>query len=831
MPVSTPEITSNGGGDTATISVNEGVVTVTTVTATDLDGDALTYSLVTDLTNGPDKFKFKIDATTGVLTFILPPDFEALADSNHDNIYKVKVQVSDGTLVDTQIISINLQDVLSANITGTSGDDSINPSTVNPSLQTTVEGDTINAHGGNDTIDGDLGADSMTGGDGDDIYYVDNVGDVVTELMNSGSGHDKVYSSVSFAMGTEDGIDDLELIGTANINGTGNWLGNIITGNSGANILDGATGTDTLIGGSGNDTYITDGGDTITEVDGGGTDLVKTSATITMADFVENAEITSTGSVDVTGNALNNVIKGNTGNNILLGGDGNDTLYSGTGGTDSMEGGLGNDIYYVDNATTTVKDVAKEGTDEVRASVSFSLGNQTENLTLTGTGAIAGTGNNNANTITGNTANNHLMGLDGADILNGGLGADSMEGGDGNDTYTVDNASDAVVETSTGGTKDEVKVSLATYTLADNVENMTMLSGSLTATGNALDNIITGNGSANTINGGDGNDRLYGLGGSDSMAGGAGNDTYYVTDAGDTVTEDSVTGSGDADKVVSTLTISSLAANVENATLNGFGATSATGNGLANTLIGNTAANTLTGLAGNDKLDGGRGLDTLVGGDGNDTYYIRDLTSSVADTVNETGTTDSAADEVISTIGTYTLTANVEILTLGGNLDINGTGNGDANTLNGNKGWNVLDGAGGDDTISGGQGADTIIGGAGKDTMTGGSGTDTFTFKALGDSTTSSSTADVITDFSTSDVIDLSAIDAKTSGIFTGDQGFVVSSDDTLSEGEIVMTRSGNVITLTIDTDSTSGANMVLMITVDSSFAAGAELTAANFIL
>ena len=97
MPVSTPTITSNGGGDTASITVNEGVVTVTTVTATDLDGDALTYSIVTDLTNSPDKFDFKIDATTGVITFVVPPDFELPADSNKDNIYKIKVQVSDGT--------------------------------------------------------------------------------------------------------------------------------------------------------------------------------------------------------------------------------------------------------------------------------------------------------------------------------------------------------------------------------------------------------------------------------------------------------------------------------------------------------------------------------------------------------------------------------------------------------------------------------------------------------------------------------------------------------------------------------------------------------------
>ena len=86
-----PVITSNGGGTTASISVPENTTAVTTVTATDPDaGTTLTYSI----SGGADAAKFAINPTTGVLTFIAAPNFEAKTDANNDGVYEVTVSVA-----------------------------------------------------------------------------------------------------------------------------------------------------------------------------------------------------------------------------------------------------------------------------------------------------------------------------------------------------------------------------------------------------------------------------------------------------------------------------------------------------------------------------------------------------------------------------------------------------------------------------------------------------------------------------------------------------------------------------------------------------------------
>ncbi|OLP59012.1 hypothetical protein BJF93_03530 [Xaviernesmea oryzae] len=108
----------------------------------------------------------------------------------------------------------------------------------------------LQGNDGNNVLNGGAGADTMVGGQGNDTYYVDNAKDVVTEWSNGGT--DTVYSSISFTLPSQ--VEKLILTGSANLNGTGNWMDNVLTGNSGQNVLDGDSGNDILIGGGGADT-------------------------------------------------------------------------------------------------------------------------------------------------------------------------------------------------------------------------------------------------------------------------------------------------------------------------------------------------------------------------------------------------------------------------------------------------------------------------------------------------------------------------------------------------------------------------------------------------
>jgi trimeric autotransporter adhesin len=539
---------------------------------------------------------------------------------------------------------------------------------------------TITGNAGNNVLNGGTGIDTLIGGLGNDTYVVDNVGDAVVEL--TGQGIDTVQTSISYAL--TGNVENLNLTGTTNINGTGNELDNIINGNSGNNILDGGLGSDTLIGNIGNDTYIVDNiGDKIIEAASAGTDLVKSSITWALADNLENLTLTNTDNINGIGNSLVNVITGNSGNNILNGG----------GGLDTLIGGLGDDTYLVDQAGVIITESANAGSDSVQSSVTWTLGANLENLTLTGANAVDGTGNTLANTINGNSADN---------ILNGGTGADTLIGGLGNDTYFVDNIGDITTEIAGQGI-DTVQSSIS-WTLGVSIENLTLTgTAAINGTGNELSNVITGNSGNNILDGGLG---------ADSMFGGAGNDTYIVDNIGDVTNELIASGT---DVVKSSITWT-LGDNLENLTLTGTGNLSGTGNNLNNVITGNV---------GNNVLDGGGGTDTLAGGLGDDTYIVNQATG-----LTLTEGANAGIDTVQSSV-TWTLAANFENLTLTGTTAINGTGNAVDNILIGNSGVN---------TLNGGAGNDQLTGGAGNDILTGGIGNDTFNFSAgFG--------KDVITDF------------------------------------------------------------------------------------
>lgn len=584
-------------------------------------------------------------------------------------------------------------------------------------------------------------------------------------------------------------------VGSAHFAATGNAFDNVITGGAAGNRLFGGAGADLLIGGDsadwleggigadimkgkgGDDIYVVDSADdVIIEAANEGIDEVRvTLATYTLGGNLENLTFTGSTRFVGVGNDAANVIAGGNGGNNLSGGGGNDTLVGGTGndlldggtGNDAMTGGLGNDVYIVDSSGDVANELANGGTDEVRTTLaSYALGANLENLSYAGSSFFTGTGNALNNVLVAGNAGSQLFGGDGADTLtggdgidylDGGTGADRLAGGAGDDIYLIDNVGDSVVEAANGGV-DQVRTTLNSYNLTSNVENLSYTgTGTFSASGNALNNVIIGGGGADklygnggndTLIGGAGNDTLDGGTGADTMTGGAGDDNYFVDQANDVVIE---SADGGTDMVVANVSYL-LGTAVENLKLIGTGAIDGTGNELANFITGNAAANRLSGGAGSDTISGGDGNDTINGDDGNDSLF------------------GDAGNDIIS----------------GGNAD---------------------------DLLSGGAGDDILIGGAGADGLTGGLGADRFVFRP-GDLGTASgaSVIDRIFDFNRieGDKIDLSAFDADTGTAAKDPFVFIGSAAFSKRAGELRVDNSGYYALISADLDGDGVADFTL---------------------
>ncbi len=460
---------------------------------------------------------------------------------------------------------------------------------------------------------------------------------------------------------------------------------------------------------------------------------------------ISSLVIGTTGEDNLLGSGENDILFGNADDDILVGDGGNDLLIGGTG-NDNMSGNDGDDTYDVDDDGDDVNEAVNQGIDTVMSSIGYNLGDNVENLILTGTGNNNGDGNALANVLTGNSGNNAFDGEEGNDTLIGGAGSDNLQGDQGNDildggigTDTADfNAAAADFRVSTNalgqlivahsfGTGTEGTDTLTSIENVDfNGAVYAVVTGT-TANDATLNSGNTGNNSQlvlglegnDTINGNNGNDMLIGgagndtlLGGSDNgadildggagddaMTGGNGSDVYYVEQAGDTVTETNATlATGGSDTVRTSLATYTLGANVENLTYIGTGTFTGTGNALANVITG------------------GAGVDTLTGLGGDDTYVV-----TTGDVINEVA---GGGLDTVQASETYTLGAELENLVLTGAAAINGTGNGLNNTITGNTAANVLNGELGNDTLNGGDGNDTLNGGDGNDTLNGQDGLD-----------------------------------------------------------------------------------------------------------
>jgi Ca2+-binding RTX toxin-like protein len=188
---------------------------------------------------------------------------------------------------------------------------------------------------GSNILNGEAGVDAMFGGPGSDAYFVDNAGDVVIE--NANEGNDTVFSTAH--LGLTENVEYLVLQGSADLQGYGNSLSNVLYGNSGSNILNGEAGVDAMFGGPGSDAYFVDNaGDVVIENADEGNDTVFSTAHLRLTENVENLVLQGSADLQGYGNSLANVLYGNTGSNILNGG----------AGADMLTGGAGNDAFVFD---------------------------------------------------------------------------------------------------------------------------------------------------------------------------------------------------------------------------------------------------------------------------------------------------------------------------------------------------------------------------------------------------------------------------------------------------------------------------------------------------
>lgn len=358
--------------------------------------------------------------------------------------------------------------------------------------------DTIDGGNGNDLLDGGKGNDNLIGGDGDDIYIFDSIGDTASDFAGLDEGRSATLSlrldltAVQIAADTalkgkaiglvNSGIENLTLLGKANINATGDANANILTGNSGANVLTGGLGDDTLIGGGGKD--VLDGGGGIDTAD-----YSKAKSGI-VVDFNIDASVATRFNVTadgdkgmdrllsveiVIGSAFDDVMiarmalspstgfLGGAGNDILIGGANNDFLGGGEG-RDILIGGAGNDTFsFLSAGEFREVNIPGAGTDIARFDFAVDSAtyaqleaenslNQDSFETMEYYGGVSlddfgGTyvfgagddiinGGDGNDTIAGGGGNNELNGLSGDDILIGGAGDEYFDGWDGDDILT-----------------------------------------------------------------------------------------------------------------------------------------------------------------------------------------------------------------------------------------------------------------------------------------------------------------------------------------------------------------------------------------------------------
>jgi Ca2+-binding RTX toxin-like protein len=488
------------------------------------------------------------------------------------------------------IVTSNYDPAAASSIVGGSGNDTLLAGAGN---------DTITANAGNDYIDGGAGNDSITAGDGNDTI----LGGTGNDTISGGNGNDRIEGGAGNDSMSGDAGDDTF-------------------------VLENAAGTDTIIGGSQTTADVIDATamtDAVTlAFSGAGAGTLGGTGTTAGFSGIErvllgsgNDTVTgSTGADYVDAGAGDDSLTGGAGNDTLFGGAGNDTIIGGTG-SDSLSGDDGDDLFIIASGDGNDTISGGEGTDTLDAS-GITAG---VTLTMTGAGAgsitgsagtytfseietvLMGSGNDTLNgwsgndTLFGGAGNDRIIGGAGDDSLIGGDGNDTLEGGAGNDTLVGGQGADSLNGGSGmdfvdySGNNTAININLGTWSVSGGWATGDSLAGVDGVIGSAYDDTIIGFDGAsysgadiytNIFYGGAGNDYIDGAGSDDILYGGADNDTVIGGDGNDTLSGDE----GD------------------------------------DLLMGGNGSDVVSGGDGNDTIIGGAGNDTLSGGAGHDVFVL-----------------------------------------------------------------------------------------------------------------------------------------------------------------------------------------------------------------
>jgi len=362
-----------------------------------------------------------------------------------------------GNIINSTRINVDSFGKVIANLTGTSGNDTLTLTSANNVAYGGDGNDQITGSAGDDYIYGENGNDHLLGGDGNDYIR----GDSGDDDIEGGSGNDHLYGGAGKDGFLEGDGDDFIDGGEGDQDWISYWYGNGVVVN-----LEAGTAT-----GQGNDTIVN-----IENISGSnGNDILTGNAE-------DNGILGQDGNDQMFGGAGNDYLRGDEGNDQLHGEDGDD-LIEGGDGDDDLEGGSGNDQLYggagKDGFLEGDGDDFIDGGEGDQDWISYWYGNGVNVNLETGTATGQGndtivnieniSGSNGNDILTGNAEDNGILGQDGNDqlfgkggndylrgdggndILNGGDGDDLLQGGLGNDTLTGGAGADAFVIENGGG--------------------------------------------------------------------------------------------------------------------------------------------------------------------------------------------------------------------------------------------------------------------------------------------------------------------------------------------------------------------------------------------